>query len=71
LQTAPNKKSLFTPSPIPQPFNPAILWLQPKPTENPFNLEQVALWQPEFVDRLVLNTKPGNIPYIKQDITIV
>ncbi|HBK96071.1 MAG TPA: Fmu (Sun) domain-containing protein [Microcoleaceae bacterium UBA10368] len=43
----------------PQPFNPAILWLQPKPTENPFNLEQVALWQPEFVDRLVLNTKPG------------
>jgi len=43
----------------PQPFNPAILWLQPKPTENPFNLEQVALWQPEFVDRLALNTKPG------------
>ena len=43
----------------PQPFNPAILWLQPKPTENPFHLEQVALWQPEFVDRLALNTKPG------------
>jgi 16S rRNA C967 or C1407 C5-methylase (RsmB/RsmF family) len=43
----------------PQPFNPAILWLQTKPTENPFNLEQVALWQPEFVDRLALNTKPG------------
>lgn len=43
----------------PQPFNPAILWLQPKPTNHPFEREQTTLWQPEFVDRLALNTKPG------------
>jgi 16S rRNA C967 or C1407 C5-methylase (RsmB/RsmF family) len=43
----------------PQPFNPAILWLQPKPTNHPFEQEQTTLWQPEFVDRLALNTKPG------------
>ncbi|NJK68644.1 MAG: RsmB/NOP family class I SAM-dependent RNA methyltransferase [Microcoleus sp. CSU_2_2] len=46
----------------PQPFNPAILWLQPKPTENPFNVEIPVLWQPEFVDRLSLETKPGKHP---------
>ena len=43
----------------PQPFNPAILWLQPKPTENPFILEHPVSWQPEFVDRLALESKPG------------
>ncbi|MEG4810803.1 RsmB/NOP family class I SAM-dependent RNA methyltransferase [Microcoleus sp. F8-D3] len=43
----------------PQPFNPAILWLQPKPTENPFILESPVSWQPEFVDRLALESKPG------------
>ncbi len=43
----------------PQPFNPAILWLQPKPTENPFNVEIPISWQPEFVDRLSLETQPG------------
>ena len=43
----------------PQAFNPAILWLQPKPTENPFNVEIPVSWQPEFVDRLALGSKPG------------
>lgn len=43
----------------PQPFNPAILWLQPKPTENPFIIENPVSWQPEFVDRLALESKPG------------
>ena len=43
----------------PQAFNPAILWLQPKPTENPFTVEIPLSWQPEFVDRLALESKPG------------
>ena len=43
----------------PQAFNPAILWLQPKPTENPFTVEISVSWQPEFVDRLALESKPG------------
>lgn len=43
----------------PQPFNPALIWLQPKPTNYPFEREQRTLWQPEFVDRLALKTKPG------------
>ena len=43
----------------PQAFNPAILWLQPKPTENPFPVEIPVSWQPEFVDRLALESKPG------------
>lgn len=46
----------------PQPFNPAILWLQPKPTSNPFNIEIPLSWQPEFVDRLSLESKPGKHP---------
>lgn len=43
----------------PQPFNPCILWLQPKPTIHPFTIENSTTWQPEFVDRLAINTKPG------------
>ena len=43
----------------PQPFNPCILWLQPKPTIHPFTIEPPTSWQPEFVDRLAINTKPG------------
>ncbi|CAA9409178.1 FIG00871397: hypothetical protein [uncultured Microcoleus sp.] len=43
----------------PQAFNPAILWLQPRPTENPFTVEIPVSWQPEFVDRLALESKPG------------
>jgi 16S rRNA C967 or C1407 C5-methylase (RsmB/RsmF family) len=46
----------------PQPFNPAILWLPSKPTENPFDLEIPVSWQPEFVDRLSLASKPGKHP---------
>jgi len=43
----------------PQAFNPAILWLQPKPTENPFDIEIPVSWQPQFVDRLALESQPG------------
>ncbi len=54
----PQKKNIQAVS-QPQPFNPAILWLQPKPTENPFTVEIPVFWQPEFVDRLALESKPG------------
>ncbi|MEG4109479.1 RsmB/NOP family class I SAM-dependent RNA methyltransferase [Microcoleus sp. S13_C5] len=43
----------------PQAFNPAILWLQPKQTENPFTVEIPVSWQPHFVDRLALESQPG------------
>jgi len=46
----------------PQPFNPCILWLHKKPTTHPFTVEYSAPWQPEFVDRLAINTKPGKHP---------
>ena len=43
----------------PQPFNPCILWLHERPTTHPFILAPATTWQPEFVDRLAINTKPG------------
>ncbi|NJK74152.1 MAG: RsmB/NOP family class I SAM-dependent RNA methyltransferase [Microcoleus sp. SU_5_6] len=46
----------------PQAFNPAILWVRSKPVENPFNVENPLDWQPEFVDRLSLASKPGKHP---------
>ncbi|PSB13020.1 Fmu (Sun) domain-containing protein [filamentous cyanobacterium CCP1] len=42
-----------------KPFNPCILWCQPKPNQIPFQLELPVRWQPEFVDRLSLSEKPG------------
>lgn len=46
----------------PQPFNPCILWTKPKPIPHPFDIECPTTWQPEFVDRLSLNEKPGKHP---------
>ncbi|HEY9751003.1 MAG TPA: RsmB/NOP family class I SAM-dependent RNA methyltransferase [Allocoleopsis sp.] len=46
----------------PHPFNPAILWCQPKPEKSPFQIAPPALWQPSFIDRLALNEKPGKHP---------
>ncbi|NES99489.1 MAG: RsmB/NOP family class I SAM-dependent RNA methyltransferase [Sphaerospermopsis sp. SIO1G2] len=43
----------------PQPFAPCILWCHEKPDISPFLLEQSTPWQPEFVDRLNINEKPG------------
>ncbi|TAE56779.1 MAG: RsmB/NOP family class I SAM-dependent RNA methyltransferase [Nostocales cyanobacterium] len=43
----------------PQPFFPCILWCQEKPDVSPFLLETPTPWQPEFIDRLHLNEKPG------------
>lgn len=50
----------------PHPFNPAILWCQPKPEKSPFQIAPPALWQPKFIDRLALNEKPGKHPLHEQ-----
>ncbi|MBE9178443.1 RsmB/NOP family class I SAM-dependent RNA methyltransferase [Oculatella sp. LEGE 06141] len=46
----------------PRPFHPCILWTQPRPDENPFQVEPPVDWQPEFVDRLGLSDRPGQHP---------
>jgi 16S rRNA C967 or C1407 C5-methylase (RsmB/RsmF family) len=43
----------------PQPYSPCILWLQPQPGESPFSVESPLPWQPVFVDRLAIASKPG------------
>lgn len=46
----------------PRSFHPCILWCREKPDNLPFSLETRLSWQPEFVDRLPLETKPGQNP---------
>jgi 16S rRNA C967 or C1407 C5-methylase (RsmB/RsmF family) len=46
----------------PQPFHPAILWCKSKPVEPPFQVEPPLPWQPPFVDRLTIATRPGQHP---------
>ncbi len=43
----------------PQRFNPTILWLKNKPENSPFLVENPLPWQPDFIDRLDVNEKPG------------
>lgn len=43
----------------PKPFHPCILWCRPKPENFPFETEPPLSWQPDFVDRLAMGTKPG------------
>jgi 16S rRNA C967 or C1407 C5-methylase (RsmB/RsmF family) len=40
----------------PQPFHPSIFWNQPRPQPHPFTPIAPLNWQPEFVDRLPLDT---------------
>jgi 16S rRNA C967 or C1407 C5-methylase (RsmB/RsmF family) len=46
----------------PQPYNPCILWCQPRVEEYPFAVEPAITWQPEFIDRLALRSQPGKLP---------
>lgn len=46
----------------PQSFNNTILWCQPKPDDFLLNVAKPIDWQPNFVDRLELNEKPGQHP---------
>ncbi len=46
----------------PRRFHPCILWCQQKSEISPFSVEKPFLWQPQFVDRLSLEDKPGQHP---------
>ncbi|OKH33923.1 Fmu (Sun) domain-containing protein [[Phormidium ambiguum] IAM M-71] len=43
----------------PQPFQPCVLWCREKPNELPFLVASPTDWQPYFIDRLALDSKPG------------
>ncbi|HIK26694.1 MAG: RsmB/NOP family class I SAM-dependent RNA methyltransferase [Oscillatoriaceae bacterium SKW80] len=46
----------------PQPFHPCIIWRREKPPISPFKTEPPLPWQPNFVERLSLGSKPGLHP---------
>ncbi|MFB2768458.1 RsmB/NOP family class I SAM-dependent RNA methyltransferase [Pelatocladus sp. BLCC-F211] len=46
----------------PKPFLPCILWCQEKPENIHFIVETSISWQPSFIERLSLGTKPGQHP---------
>ncbi len=50
----------------PKPFLPCILWCREKPENLPFVVEASTNWQPAFIDRLSLGTKPGKHPLHEQ-----
>lgn len=50
----------------PQPFSPCILWCQEKPEITPFAAEIPTPWQPQFIDRLPIEEKPGKHPLHQQ-----
>lgn len=43
----------------PRSFHPCILWLKERPEPLPFVVEPPLDWQPDFVDLLALDAKPG------------
>jgi len=45
----------------PKPLHPCILWLKEKPL-SPFTVEAPTSWQPGFVDRLSIGSRPGQHP---------
>ncbi len=40
-------------------FDTAVLWLEQRPTQMPFPVRRVDLWQPEFVDCVSIDHRPG------------
>jgi len=50
----------------PKPFNSCILWRDERPVPLPFEREVSLSWQPEFVDRLAIDQKPGQHPLHQQ-----
>ncbi len=46
----------------PQIFPPCILWCRPRPALLPFAVRAPTSWQPEFVDRLSTQARPGRHP---------
>lgn len=47
----------------PQPYRPALVWVQPRPAAVPFSVEAPHAWQPAFVDRLAADQRPGQHPW--------
>ena len=41
------------------PYRPALIWLDERPAEMPFRLEKKLSWQPDFVDRVKRDQRPG------------
>ncbi len=50
----------------PQPFLPSLLWVGEKPDPAPFDTAAPVAWQPNFVDRLLTETRPGRHPLHQQ-----
>ncbi len=50
----------------PMPFHRCILWCKEKPETAPYAVEPPTSWQPEFVERLPLGTRPGQHPLHEQ-----
>ncbi len=50
----------------PKSFYSCILWRDERPVPLPFEREAPLSWQPEFVDRLAIDQKPGQHPLHQQ-----
>lgn len=44
------------------PYKPALVWLRERPAAHPFKCEDPQAWQPDFVDRLRRDQRPGQDP---------
>ncbi|MBC8870909.1 MAG: RsmB/NOP family class I SAM-dependent RNA methyltransferase [Planctomycetes bacterium] len=50
----------------PADYSPALVWLKDRPERVPFDVEPATDWQPEFVDRVSINQRPGQHPLHQQ-----
>jgi len=50
----------------PADYSPALVWLKDRPERVPFDVEPATEWQPEFVDRVSINQRPGQHPLHQQ-----
>lgn len=41
------------------PYRPALVWMRARPAADPFKLDEAQSWQPDFVDRLRRDQRPG------------
>tara|TARA_Y100001934_G_scaffold279622_1_gene383973 strand:- start:1048 stop:2001 length:954 start_codon:yes stop_codon:yes gene_type:complete len=41
------------------PYKPALVWMDFRPEDSPFKVEERREWQPGFVDRLIRDQRPG------------
>ncbi len=64
FETADQRATFLAALGQPPAFAPTILWTKPKPVDIPSELTPLAPlpWQPAFVDRLLIGTRPGQHP---------